>query len=265
MQTRNAAVISLGLFALLAWIPTAATAAGANSPATAFAAKAISCACYQGTELRVDKKLTLADEACACDFADRIRRDLASVVSAMPAVTLGDKRDIALKIEDEFLPLSPQYERLFRYDPVRYRWFLENVRCTCEGCKATVYFSNCQLSCAPAIVYKRRARIFLALNFTTDQLIDFYLAEHNASHAHREQVTREHLLPRRQKKRGWMVPAVLILGAILGLGLLLRRMVRKSTERADAESIAEDKSEHGGGLSAAERARILDELDDLDD
>ncbi len=225
----------------------------------------LSCACFEGSELYIDASKSLLDETCRCPFASKVRKDVASVVAAMATKSAQDRIKIALAVEKKFLPLSPEHERMLRYDQQRYRWFLENVRCTCEGCKATVYFSNCQLTCAPAIVYKRRARVFLALGFSVDQLIDFYLAEHNATHSHREQVDRQWLLPRRQKKRGWMVPAFLILGAIIVLGGFMRRLVRRSASAA-AEPQEQPSPLATGqtpALSEADRLRILDELEEI--
>lgn len=236
-----------------------------HADSMSFAAAGLSCACFEGSELQIKRDLPLSAPACQCAFAQRARKDLASVVGKMPLRHDFDRMKVALALEDKFIPLSPEYERLFHYDAKRYRWFLENVRCVCSGCKATVYFSNCQLSCSPAIVYKRRARVWLALGFSTDELIDYYLAEYNRGHAAREQVSREWLLPRRQKKRGWMVPAVLIIGAMMLLAGVLRRIVAKSAspvtvERADvgADGVA-------AVLDPSARSRLLDELDDLED
>lgn len=262
---------ALGLAALCALVavvaPLPASAAAGADLGFAFAQPALSCACFDGAELHIDPKVSLADKACTCAFAARVRKDLATVVRGMPVRHDQDKMKLALEIEDKFITLSPEYERLFRYDISRYRWFLQNVRCVCSGCKATVYFSNCQLTCAPAIVYKRRARVFLALGFTAEELIDFYHAEYNATHSHREQIRREWLLPRREKKRGWMVPAALILGAVVILATFLRRIVRLSSIPSPAGPVPAG----GAGvaiadaLSKEERDRLLDELDDIED
>ena len=96
------------------------------------------------------------------------------------------------------------------------------------------------------------------MGLSTDQLIDFYLAEYNQSHSAREQITRSWLLPKRQKSRGWMVPALLIVGAIFGLGLALKRLVgrsrpQKTPDATDAPTVSE-----------AERARVLNALDDME-
>ncbi|MCO4761341.1 MAG: hypothetical protein KC502_07545 [Myxococcales bacterium] len=233
---------------------------------------ALACACFDGTELTIDKARSLAPASCDCPFAANARKDLSAAVAGLGPKA--SRTQLALAVEKNFLTRSPEYERMLRYDNKRYTWFLQNVRCTCEGCKATVYFSNCQLSCTPAVVYKRRARIWLAMGFSTDELIDYYHAEHNATHSAREQIKREWLLPKRQKKRGWMVPALLIGGAIFGLGLLLARTVRRSKARttsavthgdAPPGSDGEQSAATGdGGVSKAERNRVLDALDDLE-
>ncbi len=252
------------------------TAAGLT-PAARAVGTALACACFENAELRIDASLSLADARCDCAYADRVRADLAEIVGLASPEELSNKAAMALRVESELLPRSPDYERLLRFDAAAYRYFLENVRCICEGCKATVYFSNCQLTCAPAIVYKRRARVFLASGIPVDGLIDFYLAEHNATHPPREQVTREFLLPRKQKQRGWGVPAALIGGAILGLGLLLGRVARRRqradrAEAASAAGVAETAAGLGDAsgppaalaMTAAERAALEEALDGLD-
>lgn len=250
------------------------------SPAARAVGTALACACFEGAELRIDPSLSLADARCACAYADRVRADLAEVVGLANSTELADKAAMALRVESELLPRSPDYERFLRFDAAAYRYFLENVRCVCEGCKATVYFSNCQLTCAPAIVYKRRARVFLAMGISVDGLIDFYLAEHNATHPPREQVTRDFLLPRKQKQRGWGVPAALIGGAIVGLATLLGRVARRR-QRADRVEAATAASASGVGpptapqgdtagaplglaMTAAEAAALEEALDGLD-
>ena len=246
--------------------PTSAVAA-APTAAEALVHKGLACACFEGGELRIDTARSLADPSCTCSYADTVRRDVKRSVGGLGVQTVQQRHNVALALEDKFLTASPDYERMFRYDKARYRWFLENVRCTCPGCTATVYFSNCQLACTPAVRYKRRARVFLALGFSVDDVIDYYLAEHNATHPEREQITRAWLLPKREKKRGWLVPALAIFGAILVLGLGLRRIVRRSAQtEADAASAAAfDTADPDSEVSDEERARILDALDDLEE
>ncbi|MCB9738282.1 MAG: hypothetical protein H6747_03375 [Deltaproteobacteria bacterium] len=245
---------------------------------------ALACSCFEAGELRIDATRSLADAGCSCAYADQVRKDVREVAAKVEPLAPGapiSKEAIALAVERELLPRSPDYERMLRYDAERYRYFLENVRCVCEGCKATVYFSNCQLTCTPAIVYKRRARVFLALGISVDGLIDFYMTEHNATHAEREQVTREYLLPKRQKQRGWLVPALAIGGAALGLGLLLARLARRSRDKVGRSNQAEDASAAAAPtdpasdgaaaataaddpLSRRDRAKLEAALDDLD-
>ena len=227
--------------------------------------EALACACFEGSELKIDGDRSLRAEQCDCAYAKAIRADLKDALAKVPGGAAGDRQAIALALESNFITRSPEYEELFRYDRANYQWFLENVRCVCEGCKATVYFSNCQLGCTPSVRYKRRARIWLALGFTTDQLIDYYLAEHNAGQSPREQADRSWLLPRKQKKRGWMVPAVLICGAILLLGGLLWRVARRRRRQgeADEEAIRDD-PDSAPEISAEERDMLLDDLDDLE-
>jgi len=242
--------------------------AAAQSKAASLVNKAVACACFKGGELTIDKGRSLADSDCTCPYADRIRKDVAAAVGNLAVSTKQERAKIVIALEEKFLTASPDYERLLRYDADSYRWFLQNVRCVCEGCKATVYFSNCQLACTPSVVYKRRARLFLALGFVTDDVIDYYLSEYNATHSAREQITREWLLPKRQRKRGWMVPAMLILGAILLLGTMLKRIVGRSNAPVMA---ATGTAANGADSSAAEpmsdddRDLVLDALDDLDE
>lgn len=232
-------------------------------------AGALSCACFEAGELRIDKARSLADASCTCAYAGRVRADVADVAKGASADERRSPEALALRVETELLSRSPDYERLLRYDEERYRFFLENVRCVCEGCKATVYFSNCQLTCTPAIVYKRRARVFLAMGISVDGLIDFYLAEHNATHPPREQVDRAFLLPRKQKQRGWLVPAVAILGTALVLALVLRRVIGRSARReaqvlADAASSEGAPAASGAGITDAERDELASALEDLE-
>lgn len=237
-----------------------------DDPAVAAVAAGLACACFVGGELKIDTTKKLSDKSCACPYAARVLADVSRSVGGMVARTPSERQQIALKLESAFLTISPDYERMFVYDARSYRWFLENVRCTCEGCKATVYFSNCQLACTPAVIYKRRARVFLALGFSTDEIINFYLAEHNATHPEREQISREWLLPKKRTKRAWLVPALLIFGAIIGLGFMLAGVVRRTRDAEhDAATAAKAAPVDGAGtLSADERSRVLDALDDLD-
>lgn len=237
------------------------------SPAAAAQARpalldALACACFEGSELKIDAQRSLAPEQCDCAYAKTIRSDLKDALAKVPGGMSGDRQRVALTLESNFITRSPEYEELFRYDRTRYQWFLENVRCVCDGCKATVYFSNCQLGCTPSVRYKRRARIWLALGFSTDDLIDYYLAEHNAGQSPRQQAERSWLLPRKQKKRGWMVPAILICGAILLLGGMLRRVARRRRE-ADAEASTQDGADPPD-ISPQERDALLDDLEDLE-
>jgi hypothetical protein len=287
-------------------LASASASANANAEAPRFAAtnvaatevagriaNAMGCACFVEGELHIDRAMALSDAACSCAYAERVRADVRSVGATIAADA--DAVTIALAVEEHLLTRSPDYERMLRYDDGRYNWFLENVRCLCEGCKATVYFSHCQLTCAPGIVYKRRARIFLALGISVDGLIDFYLAEHNATHATREQVDRAFLLPKAQRRRGWLVPAIAIIGIGLLLAFLLRRLVRRGRQRTQAQrsaslgvvgsgSATSDRTsgglssgEVGGGeqqggeqgkadapISARDRARLDAALEDLD-
>lgn len=274
-----------GVLAACTLAASGAFAATADAGAIAGAIDAaLACSCFEAGELRIDTTRSLADASCRCAYADQVRKDVREVAAKVEPLAPGapiSKEAIALAVERELLPRSPDYERMLRYDAERYRYFLENVRCVCEGCKATVYFSNCQLTCTPAIVYKRRARVFLALGISVDGLIDFYMAEHNATHAEREQVTREYLLPKRQKQRGWLVPALAIGGAALGLGLLLARLARRSRNNAGSANHAADApaseaptdpasdgapaaSAADDPLSRRDRAKLEAALDDLD-
>lgn len=244
--------------------------AGLDDTGRAIAA-ALRCACFEAGELRIDRTRSLADASCTCPYAGRVRADVADVARGASVQERSQREALALRVETELLSRSPDYERLLRYDEEQYRFFLENVRCVCEGCKATVYFSNCQLTCTPAIVYKRRARVFLALGISVEGLIDFYLEEHNATHPPREQVDRAFLLPRKQKQRGWLVPAIAIVGSALGLGLLLRRIIGRSEQREAQREAQAGASATGlaapvdsGGITEAEREEVASALEDLE-
>ncbi len=258
-------------FIVLSISACASLAYGAQVDGVPAVLERVACACFEGTELRVDQERSLADPGCTCAYAAGVRKDLQESLAGLSAADLANPTKVALTLEREFVTRSPEYEELMRYDRERYLWFLANVRCVCEGCKATVYFSNCQLQCKPAVVYKRRARLFLAAGVSVDGIIDFYLAEYNASVGPREQIDRSWLLPRRQRTRGWMVPALLILGAIFVLGFLLRRVVRRRAQhepdmRAATETplAASPAPSPDVQVTRTERDRVLDDLDDLD-
>ncbi len=227
---------------------------------------ALACACFEGSEMKIDASRSLSEVDCPCEYAGQIRADVADAVAKVPVHLRGDRRRVALALESDFITRSPEYEELFRYDRKQYRWFLENVRCVCEACKATVYFSKCQLSCTPAVRYKRRARIWLALGFNNDQIIDHYLTEHNSNVSARERIERDWLLPRKQKKRGWMVPAGVIGGAVLFLGILLWRVARRRRPgEEDLVVMPTDDDGADSAISDAERDRLLDELDEIEE
>lgn len=186
----------------------------------------LACTCYQNGSLQIDEARGLDEAACPCAEAVRVRADVEQSLASVPTPQLGDKRKVAETLESTFVPLRAEYDRVFRYPHADYDWFMNNVRCVCEGCKPTIFFAKCQLSCTPGIVYKLRAKVFLALGFSRDELLDYYRDEYNAAHSAREQITREWLLPGRQREQGWLVPAMALSGAgVLLLGLL-RRWVR---------------------------------------
>lgn len=251
------------LVALAVWAPAARAGPPRAADRVAPYLSALSCACFEGGELKVDRSRTLASQACTCPYAEDVRREVSESLAALSDAELRDRTQVALALEQFFVTRSPEYEELFRYDRAAYRWFLENVRCVCDGCKATVYLSNCNLGCAPSVRYKRRARIWLALGLSTDEIIDFYWREHNASVSARDQVERSWLLPRKQTRRGWVVPAMAIGGALVLLGVMLARVVRRGRRQApqtDPPGGAGD----GEAISAAERDRLLDDLEDLE-
>ncbi|MBM4346330.1 MAG: hypothetical protein FJ100_23390, partial [Deltaproteobacteria bacterium] len=107
-------------------------------------------------------------------------------------------------------------------------------------CKPTIFFSKCQLSCTPAIIYKLRARIFFALGFGREELLRYYLDEYNADKPPREQQSRDWLLPTNQRERGWGVPAVALGLALMGLAVAARRWSRQRVEPPAAEAPTAD-------------------------
>lgn len=224
----------------------------------------LACACYQGGDLLVDTAKNTSAQQCSCDHAKVVRADLEQALAGLPTGQLANKQTISETLEARFVTLRPEYERLFLYPQAEYAWFMQNVRCVCEGCKPTVFFAKCQLSCTPAIVYKLRARIFMAFGFSKDELLDYYLAEFNASHAEREQITRDWLLPGKQRERGWAVPALAIGGAMLLLFGVVRRWTRKkpteaNTNAATASPTAEAKATP---MAPATKRRIRDAVED---
>ncbi len=220
--------------------------------------KHLACACYQGGDLVVDVAKDTSPQQCTCDHGKVVRADLEQALAALPTAQLSNKQAVSETLEARFVTLRPEYERLFLYPPAQYAWFMQNVRCVCDGCKPTVFFAKCQLSCTPAIVYKQRARIFMAFGYSNDELLDYYLAEFNASHGEREQITRDWLLPGKQRERGWAVPAVAIGAAMLLLFGVVRRWTRKKVGIQDAASPAPPPPP----LATATKRRIRDAVED---
>ena len=128
-------------------------------------------------------------------------------LTGLSTAQLADQRSVGEQLEAAFVPMAAEYERVIRYPQADFDWWMDNVRCVCDGCKPTVFFSKCQITCHPAITYKLRSRIFFAMGFSRDEMLDYYLAEYNSDKAPRDQQTRDWLLPRKQRERGWVVPA----------------------------------------------------------
>lgn len=196
----------------------------------------LACSCYEAGDFRLDPSKGARASECTCPFAGQMRRDLERSLAGLTTAQLSDKRLVAEHVEAKFVPLQPEYERVFRYPRDRMDWFMKNVRCVCDGCKTTIFFTKCGLSCAPAILYKLRAKVFLAMGFSTDELLDYYLADVNAQRPPREQINRDYLLPGKQREKGWVVPALAIGGVALLLIWLLRRWANRPSAGSDAQS-----------------------------
>lgn len=233
----------------------------------------ISCVCLINGDLAIDASKGLSEASCPCPYAAQVRADLADSLSTLSADQLANKQVVAEQLESTFVPKAAEYERVFRYPVEDFNWWMDNVRCVCDGCKPTVFFSKCQLSCSPAILYKLRSRIFFAMGFSRDEMLDYYLAEYNADKAPRLQKDRAWLLPRKERDRAWMVPLFVLLGAIATLALAVRRWAGKrgkaeddATASAAALAAASPaatpaEAEAATAATAAARARLLDELD----
>ena len=216
----------------------------------------LACACYEAGDFRLDLTRGARAAECACPFAARMRADLESSLSGVPTQQLLDKRVVAEQVELKFVALAPEYERVFRYPRERLDWFMKNVRCVCDGCKNTIFFAKCGLTCSPAIVYKRRAKVFLALGFTTDELLAYYLADVNAHRPQGEHITPDYLLPGTQRETGWLVPATAIGAAALLLLGLVRRWSRRKPAGANAMDAAQPE------VSDAAKRQVAAALDD---
>lgn len=187
----------------------------------------LACACFVQGQLKIDRQKPATAAACPCDFAQKMRADLEQSLASVPTDQLQHKQTVAETLEANFVPIQPEYEQVFRYDPAQFDWFMHNVRCVCEGCKPTIFFYKCGLTCTPGILYKLRAKVFLALGYTTTELLDYYLAEVNAQKPPGERLQRENLLPQRQREEGWLVPALGIGGTALVLLFLLSQWSKK--------------------------------------
>jgi hypothetical protein len=241
------------------------TSEGSRADALAAVMKRIACTCYKDGDLVINTDKSVLPQECGCPQAQIVREDLERSLAPLSTPQLADKRQVAEALEGTFVPLRPEYERVFRYPQADYLWFMEHVRCVCEGCKATVFFSKCQLTCTPAILYKLRARVFMAMGFSRDELVDYYLAEYNADKPPREQASRDWLLPEKQKDYGWFVPAVVVPGGALLLLFLLVGWVRKgrrdkATKDTVAAAAAPDTPAEAA-THARTRERLRDELD----
>lgn len=246
---------------------TEAPSDAARQAALDAVAARLACACEDSGDLKVDLNQSLTDPACQCAYAQRMRTDLTAALAGLTSAQLADKRTVAETIESTFVPMAAEYERVFRFDKASYDWFMHNVRCVCDGCKPTVFFDKCQLTCSPAIIYKLRVRVFLAMGYSKEEVLEYYLAEYNAEKPPREQVGRDWLLPRKQEERGWLVPAIVIGGAIAALWLSLRRWRKAGSDVATPTPSAgtEPETPVAEATSASDRARLQDALDDLDD
>jgi hypothetical protein len=218
----------------------------------------IACVCIENGDLKIDPSRSVAQSECACPQAAKVRADLSEALTGLSTAQLADKRSVGEQLEAAFVPMAAEYERVFRYPQADFDWWMDNVRCVCDGCKPTVFFSKCQITCHPAITYKLRSRIFFAMGFSRDEMLDYYLAEYNSDKAPRDQQTRDWLLPRKQRERGWVVPAVVMFSVLLGLGLSLRRWARpkKAAARAAGEAAPAETV-----VDAKARNRLLDEMD----
>ncbi len=237
----------------------APAAAGADrQPWMAKIESKIACVCIENGDLKIDPTRSIAQSECGCPQAARVRSDLNDALASLSTAQLADKRTVAEQLEAAFVPMAAEYERVFRYPQADFDWWMDNVRCVCDGCKPTVFFSKCQITCHPAITYKLRTRIFFAMGFSRDEMLDYYLAEYNSDKSARDQQTRDWLLPRKQRERGWVVPAVVMFGVLLSLGLSVRRWARpkKGKERTDGEPAAAEPV-----VDAKARNRLLDEMD----
>lgn len=253
-------------------------AAGGDRAAALAAIQArLSCVCLVNGDLVIDASKGLEEAACPCPFAAQVRTDLADSLAGLSVGMLADKKVVAEQLESTFVPKAAEYERVFRYPVEDFNWWMDNVRCVCDGCKPTVFFSKCQLSCSPAILYKLRSRIFFAMGFSRDEMLDYYLAEFNADKAPRLQKDRAWLLPRKERDRAWLVPLFVLLGSVATLVVAVRRLAGKrgkaeeQASAADATSAATSPAASPADLAvasaanAAARARLLDELDREDE
>lgn len=211
----------------------------------------LACTCAGSGALRVDTTKGARASECDCPFAAEMRRDVEQSLAALGTPALGDKRAVAEAMEASFVPRHPEYERVFRYPPGLLARFMNSVRCVCEGCKPTIFFAKCGLTCAPGNVYKLRARVYFALGWTFDELLAYYLREVNAERPAGDRLGLGDLLPATQRERGWLVPLLAIGGAALLLLWLLRRWAKRGPAVSEVPV-----------ASAAAQARVQAALDE---
>ncbi len=216
----------------------------------------LACGRYDHGDLQLDLEQGSQAATCPGPFATQLRSDLERSLAALTTAQLADKRLVAEAVERKFVPLRPEYERAFRYPRAQLDWFMKNVRCVCEGCKPTIFFAKCGLSCATGIVYKLRAKVFLAFGFSTDELLAYYLADVNAQRPPREQIDHDYLLPGTQREKGWLVPALALGGVGLLLLWLLRRWAKRKPPQPDVAAPPQPQ------VSDAARRKVAAALDD---
>lgn len=155
---------------------------------------------------------------------------------------------------------DPAHQRFLIFPKGDFNYLMENTRCTC-GC-GKMALSQCPLDCPWNPMVQRMWKVVLALGYTREQAREYYLGEANKVHRGEDDpmITMDSIILNQEKALSWGFPVAIGASAILLiLGILGVRM--RINARENAKRLTE--TQNAGAITAAERERLADELDDI--